>query len=258
MVLYQAASSYYSMIARLALHEAEVDFESHVVDIHFAKQQFTPWYRALNPNMTVPTLVDGKKILTDSHDILRYAATHAGLNWLDANDSSRAQIESTVNAFYAIDIENITFGKLMAKFPPLHVMFPKLLSKIIKKLNDQLSSCTDPDAVLAKIALNQQRLAYFTEGNLSEKIDIEREHIARFLHMLPKPASQSLLYGDQISSADVVCGVLLGRLAMIDELALLKPFPDLDAWFTRLQTRPAFAKADIWLKFHLLRVLRRR
>jgi glutathione S-transferase len=258
MVLYHAASSYYSMIARLALHEAGVNFENHVIDIHFAKQQLSPWYRAINPNMTVPTLVDGQEIFSDSHDILRFAATQAGLNWLDADHSKQAEIESTVNAFYAIQIENITFGKLMIKYPPLHVMFPKLLGKIIKKLNDQLSTCSDPDAVKAKIAINEGRLAFFTEGNLSEKIDIEREHIARFLHMLPKPASQSLLYGDQISSADVECGVLLGRLAMIDEQALLKPFPDLEAWFARLQTRPAFVKSDIWLKFHLLRALRRR
>ena len=71
--LYHAASSYYSMIARLALVEAGVAFESHPVDIHRRQQQSEPWYALLNPNMTVPTLVLPDRILDQSRDIAEYA-----------------------------------------------------------------------------------------------------------------------------------------------------------------------------------------
>ena len=69
MILYSAPSSYYSMIGRLALKEAQVPFENHQMDIHLRKEQLAPWYVALNPHMSVPTLVDGKTILIDSQDI---------------------------------------------------------------------------------------------------------------------------------------------------------------------------------------------
>ena len=57
MILYNAPSSYYSMIARYALFEAGLSFENRRMDIHLAKEQLSPWYRAINPKMTVPSLV---------------------------------------------------------------------------------------------------------------------------------------------------------------------------------------------------------
>jgi glutathione S-transferase len=39
--LYHAPSSYYSMVARLALLEADVSFESQRMDIHPRKDQLT-------------------------------------------------------------------------------------------------------------------------------------------------------------------------------------------------------------------------
>jgi len=58
------------MIGRLALLEASIPFESKRIDIHITKEQFTSWYQAINPKMTVPTLVDCGHVWTDSKDIL--------------------------------------------------------------------------------------------------------------------------------------------------------------------------------------------
>ncbi|MGH7040993.1 MAG: glutathione S-transferase family protein, partial [Acetobacteraceae bacterium] len=55
--LYHTPSSYYSMIARLALAEGGVAWEPVFVDIHFRMSQQRPDYVRLNPGMTVPTLV---------------------------------------------------------------------------------------------------------------------------------------------------------------------------------------------------------
>ena len=258
MVLYHAPSSYYSMVARLALLEAGVDFDSKVMDIHLAKQQLTPWYRAINPHMTVPALVADKKTLIDSQDILRYAAVYAGANWCDAQPTHQDKIEQVVQSFYTISIENLTFGKAMTQYSALRFIFPRVIGKIVRTLKAQLDSCEDPDAVRQKIIINEQRIAYFTQGSLINKLDIERERVTNFLQSLPQPQSQALLFDDRISSADVVCGVLLGRLAMIGEDHLLEPLPEIKAWFARLQKRPAFAKADIWTTFKISRILLRR
>ncbi len=252
MILYNASSSYYSMIARLALLEAEIPFKNKRLDIHIAKEQFSAWYRALNPNMTVPTLADGKNILTDSRDILHLAAKLAGNKWLDENINAQPAITAIEQAFYAIPIEDLTFAKAMTKMPPLHFILPKVLGKVVKDLKAELATCPDPSAVQAKIKVNEGRIAYFTEGDLNKKLDIERHRVSSFLGNLPLP--QYTLFGDKISSADIVTTVLLGRLEMTGEYDLVKPFPELDQWFKRMQLRSAYKDADIWTTFQFWRI----
>ena len=79
--LFHAAPSYYSMVARLALAEAQIPYSSRLLDIHLAKQQFSAVYRHLNPHMTVPILRGPDLLLTDSSDILRYAAECTNTAW---------------------------------------------------------------------------------------------------------------------------------------------------------------------------------
>ncbi len=71
--LFHAASSHYSMVARLALTEAQLPWTSRLLDIHLAKQQLSEAYRLLNPAMTVPTLSVEGLLLTDSAEILAFA-----------------------------------------------------------------------------------------------------------------------------------------------------------------------------------------
>ena len=116
MQLYSASSSYYSMIARLALLEAGLQFEDKRLDIHFKKEQLTHWYRGLNPKMTVPTLIDKDSVYTDSRDILHMAADRANMNWQDCEPSIHGALKSLEDQFYAIQIEKITFSKAMLSF----------------------------------------------------------------------------------------------------------------------------------------------
>lgn len=254
--LYHASSSYYSMVARLALLEAGVAFDARRLDIHIAKEQLQPWYVALNPHMTVPTLVDGESVWRDSRDILGVAGERAGSNWLTADQATREKIEAIVAAHYDIPIERLTFAKAMTRIPPLRWLFPRMLRGIVRDLQAQLPSAADPDALRAKIAVNTERLDYFTRGNLGDKLEAEREHVRRFLKSLPPPAE--LLFGDKPSAADVVVTIVLSRLKMIGEWEITSVRPDIAAFFERMQKRPAFAAADIWTRFQLHRILLRR
>lgn len=256
MILYSAASSYYSMVARLALLEAGAVFSIRRMDIHIAKEQLSQWYMELNPKMTVPTLVNGEQILTDSSYILDLSAQLAGPQWMDSDNNLQPSIDKIVRDFYSISIEDLTFAKAMVKFPPLHFIFPRILAGVIKKLNAELKTSKDVQAIRDKIALNQRRIEYFTTGSLLDKLNIERAKVSHFLSTLPSP--NNLFFGDKPSSADVVVAVLLGRLMMVGEYDLVAPYPNLAAWFTRMQDRPAFKQADIWLKFQPLRILLRK
>lgn len=255
MILYNASSSYYSMISRYALLEAGLHFESRRMDIHLAKEQLSSWYMKMNPAMTVPTLVDNEQIWTDSQDILKYAATQAGDQWMDGDPTCATRIEQLVQAHYSIAIERLTFGKALNSIPPLRFFVPRLLRKAIHILEAQQSTTATQKAIEDKINLNKQRLAYFTEGNLAGKLQIERTTVRNFLETLPAP--ETFLFGDKPSSVDVVTVVLLGRLKMIGEYQLVQS-PDLNNWFQRMQQRAPYRKADIWTYFQPWRILLKR
>jgi len=242
MILYHASSSYYSMIARLALLSAKVPSTYRRMDIHLAKEQLSDWYLKINPHMTVPALVDGTQTLTDSRDILKYAAQLAGEQWMDSDAAVTQSIENIVAVQYSISIEKLTFGKALFSIPPLRLIVPKMLP--------------DPLALTKKININRERLAYFTEGKLVDKLEIERAHIRKFLNILP--ASSAMLFGENTSSADVVTAVLLGRLKMIGEYGLIDLDSPLDQWFTRVQATPSFKQADLWLRFQPWRIVLKR
>jgi glutathione S-transferase len=256
LLLYHASSSYYSMIARLALLEAGVAFDGRSMDIHIAKEQLAPWYAAINPRRTVPALVEGERIWRDSRDILAVAAERAASLWLAPDEGTRATIDAIVAAHYEIPIERLTFAKAMARMPPARWLFPRMLRGIVRDLEAELPRAADADAVRAKIAVNTERLAYFTGGRLADKLEAEREHVRRFLATLPKP--EELLFGAKPTAADVVVTVLLGRLKMIGEWSLSASQPDISDYFARMQARPAFAAADIWTRFQLHRIMLRK
>jgi tetrachloro-p-hydroquinone reductive dehalogenase len=256
MILYHAPSSYYSMIARLALLEAGLAFDQQMMDIHFAQQQNASWYVAINPNMTVPCLAGEGIHLTDSRDILQFAAQSAGATWMDGEPSAAALIAATVEGHYRMSIESLTFTRLMNRIWPLRVLFPRALARINRKLQAGLSSASDPEAVRGKIALKTERMAYFTQGDLRQKLQVQRDRVVAYLRTLPAP--QPFLFGERMSSADVVVAVLLGRLRMIGEEALFADLAGLGLWFEMMQSRDAFARADIWVRFQPLRIFLRR
>ena len=256
MILYNASSSYYSMIARLALLEAGAVFQSRRMDIHIAQEQLTPWYLAINPAMTVPAMTDDKNAWTDSRDILKYAADASKDQWLDADITQAPHIEHIVDMHYGISIEDLTFGKAMQHIFPLRFVFPRMLTKIIKTLEAGMRASKNPKAIEAKIDLDRRRLTYFTKGNQLEKLENMREIVKAYLKELPVPGL--FLFGDKPSSADIVTIVLLARLKMIGEFNLVPLSSPLVNWFERMQARPAYKEADIWTHFQFWRILLKR
>ena len=258
MILYHASSSYYSMIARLALLEANVQFESHRLDIHFAKQQLAPWYVAINPAMTVPTLSDGKTVWTDSRDILAFARDSAGACWADSDPPFGEAVEDIVNQHYAIEIEKLTFGTAFLSKPMLRVAFLHFLQTIVRKLSRSLPTAENRAAVSNKIIVNEERLAFFSASDLAQRVEEQRQRVVSLVKAL-SPGSKLMLFGDRISSADIVVGVLLARLKMIGlyEQTVGSNAP-LRGWYSRYRLRIATQEADLWERFQPLRIILRR
>ena len=253
--LFHAAPSYYSMVARLALAEAGIDTTSRLLDIHLAKQQLSDSYRALNPHMTVPTLRGPDLLLTDSADILAFAAAQAGDAWADADAALAPAIRTAVQGHYAISIETLTFSKLLASRPLLQPLVARLLSGLSRQL-DQRAAHTDvdPNTLRAKAQQDRERLQTLTATPASETLAAMRAQVSAYLSGLPLVDDAGWLFGKRISSADVVLAVLLARLSMAGELPLLQR-PDLQQWWARYQRRPAVNAAELWTRFQRRRFL---
>ena len=247
--LFHAAPSYYSMVARLALAEAGIPFTSRLIDIHLAKQQLSDPYRALNPHMTVPTLRGPDLLLTDSSEILAFAAAHAGDAWCDADGALAPAIGVAVQAHYAISIETLTFSKLLASRPLLKPLVKRVLSGLSRQLEQRaVHTAVDPEALRAKAQQDRDRLQTLTATPAAETLAAMRAQVRLYLNGLPPVPDDQWLFGNRISSADVVVAVLLARLTMAAELPLLER-PDLQRWWQRYQRRPALQAADLWTRF---------
>ena len=254
--LYHAPSSYYSMIARYALALGEIPFGSHVMDIHKKKDQLSSDYAALNPRMTVPTLVTASEVLTSSGQILDWVVTQGSSLFVELGHETVVSAWLDRHASYSI--EGLTFGTALLRFPLLRFLIPKLLARICVSLERKAQLQPDLAHVfLEKREQNLSRIAFFTEGSLNQKVESLMVEAKNLLATLPAPQG-SFLLGAHPSRIDVVAVVFIARLHMIGLQSLLLDRPDLTQWFQGIQETQAFKRADIWTRFSIWRMLRSR
>lgn len=259
--LYHAASSYYSMVARYALLLSDVDYESHLLDIHKKREQLKAWYVAINPAMTVPALQVGDQVLGSSTEIVQYAVAHRPEKWFEstASPEQQAHITDLVHLHENFEVERLSFNAFMQKLPPLRLLFPRLLRKICKQLSEQIEQgAPDLDALKAKLALNQSRLEYFTGSPLEVRQSEQVKLAQAFVNAFGQAPAGQWLCGDKPSHADVVLIVFLARLKMV---GLLDRVQVPRAWVDYLEQKTqtsAFRDADIWVKLQPLRLLSHR
>ena len=278
--LYHAASSYYSMVARYSLALSGIDYQSHLLDIHKKREQLQDWYVAINPAMTVPTLVTDDKTYTSSTAIVQFAIEQRPQCWIESTASSptnttsttsttvRRDISALVDSHDAFAVERLTFNALMKKLPPLRWLFPKMLQKICDGLAQEIeqgrsnaadvSAAINIEALQAKLALNQSRLAYFTGEPLGVRQERQIALAQTFVRGFGQAPRGPWLFGDQPSHADVVFIVFLARLRMV---GLLEPVQVPEAfvdWLEQKTQTQAFKNADVWVKLQPLRLMSHR
>lgn len=254
--LYHAASSYYSMIARYALALGGIPYTSNLMDIHKQKSQLSPEYARVNPKMTVPTLVTGTEVLTSSGAILNWVVIQSPSIFTESGHED--QVSSWLEAHGHYSIEGLTFGRALLRFAPLRFLIPKMLGRICKTLEEKARFQPElADIFMAKREQNLQRIAFFTEGDLKEKVESLMQEAKRLLQTLPVPKGP-YLWGDHPTRQDVVAGVFIARLHMIGAEGLLSDRRDLECWFEGIQKTEAFKAADIWTRFSIWRMIRSR
>jgi glutathione S-transferase len=249
--LYHALSSYYSMIARLALVEGGIAYESVVIDIHLRMAQQRPDYVRLNPNMTVPTLVLPDRILDQSRDIAEYAL---GVSEATIDGETKAWLD----LHYGYPIEELTFGGLLARSPLARIMIPRRLESVRRRLLERAAQ--NPD--LAKIYEERAevfagRVRVFDPAAVMRLSEQRRAEALGFMDRLEQTLhdGRGVLVPPAYGAADVVWTVFLARMEFVGMGAELQKRPALARYWRAMQARPSFAAADIWTRLHVFRLI---
>lgn len=245
--LYHASSSYYSMIARLALVEAGIAYASHPVDIHRRAQQHEPDYVRLNPHMTVPTLALPDRALTESRDIVEFAMPGAG-------DEARAWVDR----HYTFPVEELTFGWFLSWNPLARLMIPRALASAEQRLRARAAEHPDLAAVYAERAeVFAARRRTFDPDAATALYEARLREARGHLDALEAALAdgRATLVPSGYGPADVVWTVFLARIHFArlgDEIAKRPAVARYDEAATR---RPSFEAADIWARIEPMKLL---
>ncbi|WP_437712335.1 glutathione S-transferase [Sorangium sp. So ce448] len=250
--LHHAASSYYSMVARLALVERGVPFESVSVDIHRRAQQLTPDYARLNPNLTVPTLqVDGR-VLSQSRDILLFAfgTTEAALD-----DATRGWLDR----HYAFPIEELTFGWLLSWNPLARPAVRRTLVATEKRLRQLATEHADlADVYTRRAEVFAGRVRTFDPGRVVAMFGERKRAAIELLDALDGALAdgrESLVPGGY-GPADVVWTVFLARMGFVRFDAEIARRARLARYAKAVKARPSFREADVWDRLSPLKLIK--
>lgn len=246
--LYQTPSSYYSMIARLALAEGGIVYERVFVDIHYRLSQQQPDYVRLNPGMTVPTLVLADRILVESREIAEYALGAA----------TDPEMKAWVDLHYGYPIEELTFGGILARNPLARIMIPKRLEAARRQLLAHAARNPDLASIYeARAEVFAGRIKAFEPDAVVALSQRRRAEAIGFMDRLEEALrdGRAVLVPPAYGVADVVWTVFLGRMEFAGLGDEIPRRPALARYWAAMQARPSFAAADIWTKFHIGRLI---
>jgi len=212
----------------LTLKEKGVEFESHYLDL-LNFDQHKPEYLAVNPNGTIPAMVHGDMVLTESTAIMEYVdEAFPGPSLRPAAPEDRWRMRWWMRFFdqyFAPSVSMIGWSVFVG---------PSVRSR-------------DPDelkAAIDRIPLKERRIAWskaiyntFSEAELAES----RRRSGIGIRCLEEAlASRSWLAGDTYSLADIN-GFNLGYALPLAQPQLCNDVqtPHIMAWLRKIYARPA-------------------
>lgn len=230
--LYHYPTSVCAGKVRAVLAEKELSWESCIVDI-LSGEQFQDWYRKLNPNCVVPTLVHDGKVICESAVICEYledAFPERSLRPHELVARSKMRI-------WAKDVETYMAGNCAGvTFPATHRF------EVLKLSPSELQAFYDghPNQYLAA-----RKKSWIEQGYQSE--DAQRSVLIydTFLRKMEAQLSTTpWLVGDEYTIADASATPYLVRLDMLNYLEWLGMIGTRVAdWYTRVRARKSFTPA---------------
>jgi tetrachloro-p-hydroquinone reductive dehalogenase len=241
-LLYDFPLSICCQMTRLSLVEKGVAFDTQLVDISNKKQQFEPWYLALNPKGVVPTLKVGDEVITDTLRIVPYVdATFDGPSLTPADESAAASMSEWMRDLMAPRFGVLLYsrmladdgtsgiiagrGEMLARLKEARPEAAELFSARIEGNAKLQATLADPDATRAVVESSQELI-----GRVNEAL-----------------GGREFLVGDAYSLADTFCTAALARFDMQGFGGWWRDgaLPNVEAYYARVQARPSWKTAGI-------------
>jgi tetrachloro-p-hydroquinone reductive dehalogenase len=259
--LYHFPTSLCSQKVRVALEEKGVPWESHIVNIGPAFEQYEPWYVQLNERMVVPTLEiagedsDTPSIITDSRAILRAVDQRFdGPALIPEDDGEREQMERWLELQDGLALRELTYARL----PGISGWLLRWSFRTRIKRLEKLGRKHEEHAEAYARKLTDVKRWRSTVADRAAVKRIETEVEAALDELERALATRPYAAGGNYSLADVTWTVVLGRL---EHLKLSRLWddggrPKVAAYFHRMRGRSSSLHAtntlDTWQKIKLL------
>jgi glutathione S-transferase len=239
--LYHFLPSLCSQKVRVALAEKGVAYESRVVDIGPAMENYAGWYAELNPRMVVPTLVHEGAVVVDSAKIVRYVdAAFDGPALSPPEPAPRAVMDTWIARQDGFPFRELSY----ASFPGLLgwavlKSFGKRRATLRRRMAERPDLAERYEARLRDVdawerAVRAPRAGEVLVGEARALLDDLAEQVAQ----------RPFLAGRRYSLADAVWTVVLARTV---QLRLDEHWSDsVRAYYARMRSRPSFTAADVW------------
>jgi glutathione S-transferase len=221
------------------------------VDIHVRMSQQRPDYVRLNPNMTVPTLVLADRVRDQSRDIAEYAL---GVPEAKLDGETKAWLDLQ----YAYPIEELTFGRFLARYPLAQKVIPRRLDATRRRLLAHAAENPDlAEAYKARAAAFAARVRALDPAAVVRLAERRRTEAIGLMDRLEQTLGdgRAVLVPPAYGVADVVWTVFLARMELVGLGAEIPKRPALARYWGAMQARPSFSTADIWTTFHTVRLI---
>jgi len=224
--LFHADMSNCSMRVRMTLHEKNLPWTSHHLDLR-TKEAVTPEYFGIHPKGLVPTLVHDGVVHIESNEIIEYLD--------EAFPEPPLQPQSPT--------ERLKLCDWLRTATEIHVPAVKTLI-YTRKIGKVLRKNQEDDAKYRSLQRDPELLdfhAHATSGNglPKERVDAAEQTLLRLFGKVEDELSQhEWLVGDRFSLADISWVPLYHTLIGVD--FPFHRYPRISAWAAAIRERPSF------------------
>jgi GSH-dependent disulfide-bond oxidoreductase len=212
--------------------EKGVSYEGHYVDL-LGMEQHTPAYLALNPKGTIPTLVNGEQILTESTPMMEYIdATFDGPVFTPSDPVERWRMRWWMRFFDSYLCPAISMPAWKRIFTPI------LEQRDASELTTALSMIPDEQR---RLSWRKAMFDEFTEAELAES---QRRYLYGLKVLEQHLADSPWVACASYSLADINGFTLGYAFPMIQpENCNESKTPHIMSWLKRIYTRPAIIES---------------
>ena len=232
--LYHHGSSVCAAKVRMYMHEKDLDWEGHYIDI-LAGDQFDPEYMKLNPKAVVPTLVHDDNVICDSTVICEYIEDVFSDHPLRPTDA----LEHTRVLYWtkAVDEElHPACGFVTFLCSHRHIVL-RLGEEGVQKFLDS----TPALSVTANWHETKKSIVRkgFEAAGAGEKVKLYDLYLHKIEDVL---ADGKWLAGENFTFADIAITPYVNRLDMMALSGMWEKgrLPRVTDWFSRIKSRPSF------------------